>query len=62
MFVCVCVCVYVDACVRACDGNWSDWLEAHDGSWDPVEEVFEFDVCIPVGQSEFKFVINDHWG
>ena len=42
-------------------GNWSDWLEAHDASWDPAEEVFGFNVSIPVGQSEFKFVVNDHW-
>jgi hypothetical protein len=42
-------------------GNWSDWLEAHDASWDATEEVFGFNVSIPVGQSEFKFVVNDHW-
>ena len=43
-------------------GNWTDWLEAHEATWNPAEGVFDFFVSIPVGQAEFKFVINDEWG
>ena len=43
-------------------GNWSSWLELHSGSWNETQQVFEFFVSIPVGVSEFKFIVNDQWG
>ena len=43
-------------------GNWSSWLELHSGTWNEAERVHEFLVSIPVGVSEFKFIVNDQWG